>query len=65
MSPAGTEIVQRGAAEVANGIGPCQGCHAAATKFDLVCEGHGAASLNLPDSIVRLLQRDPRCTIPP
>ena len=65
VSPGGTEIVQRGAADVANNIGSCQGCHAAAAKFDLVCEGHGVAALNLPDSIIRLLQQDPRCATPP
>jgi len=61
VSAEGTHIAARGKKKVANAIGSCQGCHAAAAKFDLVCEGHGAASLGLPPAIIKLLQRDPRC----
>jgi hypothetical protein len=65
VSPEGTHIAARGGAEVTNIIGACQGCHEAAKKFDYVCEGHGAASLNLPDNIIRFLQMDPRCASQP
>jgi len=61
VSTAGTHIATRGTDEVKNLAGSCETCHAAAKKFDYVCEGHGAASLNLPDNIIRFLQMDPRC----
>jgi hypothetical protein len=42
-----TMIVARGASDVKNIFGSCQGCHMTgqAPQFDLVCEGHGAFSL--------------------
>jgi hypothetical protein len=58
----GTRIVARGGEEVANRFGSCQRCHAAAGRFDFVCEGHGAAALPLPPNVIRTLQQqDPRC----
>jgi hypothetical protein len=57
----GTRIAARGGAEVANPLGSCQGCHAAAARFDFVCEGHGAPGLDLPPDVIRALQQDPRC----
>src|SRR5213594_3543211 len=39
VTPSGTQIVSRGGAKVANGIGSCQGCHKNfAAAFDLICE---------------------------
>ena len=62
VTSAGTRIVQRGGAEVANLAGSCQGCHAAARTYDFVCEGHAVASLGLSEEAIRALQRDPRCS---
>ncbi len=65
VSPDGTTaITARGAAEVKNRFGSCQGCHAAlANKFDLVCEYViGTAGLGLTDADVAAIQAaDPRC----
>jgi hypothetical protein len=64
VSAAGTTIKARGAADVVNQIAnkSCQDCHAAAKKFDFVCEGHDeVAQLGLPDNIIRALQVDVRC----
>ena len=61
VTSAGTQIVQRGGAEVANLAGSCQGCHAAARSYDFVCEGHAVATLGLSEETIRALQRDPRC----
>jgi hypothetical protein len=60
-SAQGTEILQRGGRKVSNRLGSCQGCHAAAKRFDYVCEGHGVTSLGLPENLIELLQTDPRC----
>jgi hypothetical protein len=65
VSKDGTTIRTRGGAEVANFAGSCQNCHAAAKKFDFVCEGHNVASLNLPDNVIKALQTDPRCDATP
>jgi hypothetical protein len=59
-----SQITARGMAEVANPFGSCQGCHMTgdAPQFDLVCEGHGAASLPLtPERIQQIQNQDPRC----
>jgi len=61
VSAEGTHILQRGGAEVTNVAGSCQGCHAAASPYDFVCEGHGAAALPFPDNVIHALQHDPRC----
>jgi mono/diheme cytochrome c family protein len=64
VSPSGTKIVTRGAAEVVNRFGGnCAGCHSAADpKFDFVCEhNHGCAPLPVGDAVIRSVQRaDPR-----
>jgi hypothetical protein len=63
-SPANkSEIVDRGKEEVKN-FASCQGCHLGgqAAEYDLICEGHGAASLPLTDAQIDLVQHgDPRC----
>jgi hypothetical protein len=61
VGPEGTTILARGGEEVANGAGSCQTCHAAAKKFDFVCEGHDVTPLNLPPRAIEILQEDPRC----
>jgi hypothetical protein len=59
---AGTTIIERGAVEVANGAGSCQGCHTAAASYDFICEGHHIQSLPLSDDMIAALQAaDPRC----
>jgi hypothetical protein len=63
VSSQGTTIVRRGGAEVTNRFaGSCQNCHAAASTYDFVCEGHNVAALPLSDDLIRALQYDPRCT---
>ena len=64
VAPEGTAILTHGKDEITNVSGSCQGCHAAAKKFDFVCEGHDVAQLNLPPRAIQALQRDPRCTTP-
>ena len=57
-------LVARGGAEVANGIGSCQGCHQNfAAQFDLICEFViGSSGLGLTDDVIRNAQAaDPRC----
>lgn len=59
-----TKINARGMAEVTNLFGSCQGCHLTgqAPQFDLVCEGHGAASIPLdPEEIQAVQNDDLRC----
>ena len=58
-----TRIVQRGRGDVVNIGLPCQTCHIAAKKFDLVCEsGRGCIPLDLTDDfIARVQELDPRC----
>lgn len=63
VSAAGTEILQRGGAEVQGITGPCQNCHAGAAKLNFVCGEH---MLCLPivfdrDTIFALQNADPRC----
>ena len=65
VTPVGTRILARGGAEVANFAGSCQGCHAAARGYDLVCEGHAVAALGLSEETIRTLQHDPRCPSAP
>ena len=65
VTPAGTRILARGGAEVANFAGSCHGCHAAARGYDLVCEGHAVAALGLSEETIRTLQHDPRCPSAP
>ena len=63
-STEGTTIKARGAAEVANFVGSCQGCHTAVAKqFDFVCEYvTGASGLGLTDAQIEAAQAaDPRC----
>jgi hypothetical protein len=64
VSPSGTKILRRGAADVVNRFGGnCAGCHEAAQpKFDLVCEhDHGCAPLPVGDDVIRAIQQaDPR-----
>ena len=61
----GTEIVQRGTAEVNNMFGGnCLDCHAKAEpQFDFVCEQtHGCDPLPIGEDIINTLQEtDPRC----
>ena len=61
----GTEIVQRGTAEVNNMFGGnCLDCHAKAQpQFDFVCEqSHGCDPLPIGEEIINTLQEtDPRC----
>jgi hypothetical protein len=64
VTPNGTQIVSRGGAEVANGIGSCQGCHQSfASQFDLICGFViGSSGLGLTDDVIRNAQAaDPRC----
>ena len=59
-----TKINARGAAEVRNLFGSCQGCHMTgqAPQFDLVCEDHGAFSIPLDAATIQAVQNDdPRC----
>jgi hypothetical protein len=63
-SAAGTQIKQRGRAEVVNNRAPtCFGCHSAATGNDFVCEtDQGCIALNLSETLIDALQNsDPRC----
>mgnify|MGYP001820508802 CR=1 FL=1 len=64
-SPAGTEIRNRGFADVVNRFGGnCLGCHAKAEpKWDMICEtGHGCDPIPLTRDMLVLLQKtDPRC----
>ena len=64
VSPGGTRILRRGAADVVNRFGGnCASCHAAAqSKFDMVCEhDHGCAPLPVGDDVIRAVQQtDPR-----
>jgi hypothetical protein len=59
-----TTIASRGAGEVQNVIGSCQGCHKnVAADFDLVCEtavGRGGLGLS-PEQVAALQAGDPRC----
>jgi hypothetical protein len=64
-TPAGTNIVSRGGAEVINRFSgtSCSGCHSAAEpQFDMVCEDtHGCAPLGVPESVITAIQQsDPR-----
>jgi hypothetical protein len=63
VSPAGTTIVSRGADAINFLDFPCKDCHAAAKKFDFVCEKtHGCIQLPLTDEGIDAIQRnDPRC----
>jgi hypothetical protein len=66
---AGTEIVQRGGAEVVSfGLSGanCQNCHSAAKTFDFVCEsGRGCVDINVTSQLIDVLTRgDPRCATP-
>jgi hypothetical protein len=64
VSPAGTKILSRGAADVVNRFGGnCAACHSAAqSKFDMVCEhDHGCAPLPVGDDVIHAIQKsDPR-----
>jgi mono/diheme cytochrome c family protein len=64
VSPAGTEIQTRGAADVVNRFGGnCASCHQGAqARFDGVCEkNHGCAPLPVGDDVFFALQEaDPR-----
>jgi hypothetical protein len=59
----GTNINQRGGAEVSNPAGSCLSCHAGAIERDYVCEATGlCAAAAVPRNIVdALVQGDPRC----
>lgn len=59
----GTEIVERGGAEVSNPAGSCMSCHAGAAERDLVCENTGlCAAAAVPRNLVdALVAGDPRC----
>ena len=66
VSPSGTEITTRGAAETVNAFGGnCLSCHSAAEDNDLVCEtGNGCDPLPaiVTDEFIEDLQNsDPRC----
>jgi hypothetical protein len=63
VSAAGTTIVSRGADAINFLDFPCKDCHAAAKKFDFVCEKtHGCIQLPLTDEGIDAIQRsDPRC----
>ncbi len=63
VSPAGTQIVSRGADAVNFLGGSCVTCHRAAERFDFMCEqGRGCVVLPLSDADVAALQAgDPRC----
>jgi hypothetical protein len=65
VSPEGTEIVNRGGAEILNRFGntSCADCHGQAdVNFDFVCEkDHGCDPLPIPDTVFLGLQEaDPR-----
>jgi hypothetical protein len=64
VSPEGTEILERGGAEVINQFGgSCADCHLQADpQFDLVCEDtHGCDPLPIGDDLIRSVQMaDPR-----
>jgi hypothetical protein len=64
VSPAGTEIQNRGTDQVANRFGGnCASCHQGAeARFDGVCEkNHGCAPLPIGDDVFRAIQEsDPR-----
>jgi hypothetical protein len=64
VSPAGTEIQTRGAADVVNRFGGnCASCHQGAeARFDGVCEkDHGCAPLPIGDDVFLAIQEsDPR-----
>jgi mono/diheme cytochrome c family protein len=64
VSPAGTEIQTRGAADVVNRFGGnCASCHQGAeARFDGVCEkDHGCAPLPIGDDVFHAIQEsDPR-----
>ena len=64
VSPSGTEIQTRGAAEVVNRFGGnCASCHQGAeARFDGVCEkDHGCAPLPIGDDLILAVQEgDPR-----
>ena len=64
-----TEIVRRGGPEVVNLGPPCQTCHGAAKRFDLVCDvAHGCAPLPLKldaPTILSLQTHDVRCAVVP
>ena len=68
VSKDGTEIRQRGSAEVANSLGGCLSCHRQAhPQWDLVCEtDHGCSPIPVTPAMIGALQRtDPRCNNPP
>lgn len=60
---AGTEIIERGFAEVENLAGSCNACHANAASRDFICEDTGlCAAAALPRDVVdSLVEGDPRC----
>jgi hypothetical protein len=64
VSPAGTQIVTRGADDVVNRFGGnCASCHLAADKkWDLICkDDHGCEPLPIGDDIIAAIQQsDPR-----
>lgn len=64
VSPEGTEILERGGADVVNQFGgSCADCHLQADpQFDLVCEdAHGCAPLPIGDDVIQAVQAsDPR-----
>jgi hypothetical protein len=64
VSPEGTEILERGGADVINQFGgSCADCHLQADpQFDLVCEDtHGCAPLPIGDDVIQAVQlADPR-----
>lgn len=62
-STEGTEIVQRGGAEVENLAGSCLGCHVGAIERDMICEDTGlCAAAALPRDLVdAMVGADPRC----
>jgi hypothetical protein len=61
ITPEGATIGRRGGVEVRNIAGSCQGCHAAASGHDFICEGHGAAPLGFTEEQILALQFDARC----
>lgn len=63
VSAAGTTIISRGPDAINFLDFPCKECHAAAAKFDFVCEKtHGCITLPLNDDDIDRAQRaDPRC----
>jgi hypothetical protein len=64
VSPEGTEILERGGAEVINQFGgSCADCHLQSdSQFDLVCENtHGCEPLPIGDEVIQTVQAsDPR-----